>query len=402
MLKKIKIIIFKQLIFFFSLFIGNKNGYWIISLIDGGGSQVAENCLNFAFFLKKKKIKFKCISNKKIKGLRAYIIKPLTIEYFFYNLFSKVLITESDLHNDIPAYRSRNTIKINLFHGMASKKIYHSSKFIKNIFKKNLYNKIKKILLGFCFTDEYDLITVTNDFFLKNYRKAFLNQNVKILGMPRDDFLMDKKNSLIFKKKIHKKLNIKLSKKIILYLPTFRDKSVQAKNELEFLHSDKLNKILSKNNCIILFKNHFFTSQYNKRKKIKLSKNLIYLNDEFLTQELLKISDCLITDYSSVHIDYLLLNKPIIFYCYDIKRYVTNDRELNFNYNNDLFTPGKKIFNPKSLIKYLDQIITKHKITDKYKNYRILSKIFFFKYIDNKNSERVYNYIINNLLIKNN
>jgi hypothetical protein len=40
------------------------------------------------------------------------------------------------MHNDIPAYRQLGTVKINLFHGLALKKIYYSSKYIGNIFEK--------------------------------------------------------------------------------------------------------------------------------------------------------------------------------------------------------------------------------------------------------------------------
>jgi CDP-glycerol glycerophosphotransferase (TagB/SpsB family) len=49
-------------------------------------------------------------------------------------------------------------------------------------------------------------------------------------------------------------------------------------------------------------------------------------------QELYLISDMLITDYSSVMFDYALLQRPIIFYCYDLEEYVTK-RGLYLDYN---------------------------------------------------------------------
>jgi hypothetical protein len=52
----IKKILFKNLIFFLSFFFKVNSNNWIISLLDGGGSSTAENCLEFAKFLKKKLI----------------------------------------------------------------------------------------------------------------------------------------------------------------------------------------------------------------------------------------------------------------------------------------------------------------------------------------------------------
>ena len=51
----VKKIIFKNLVFFLSFFFRTNNKSWIVSLTDGGGSIIAENCLEFAKFLKKKK-----------------------------------------------------------------------------------------------------------------------------------------------------------------------------------------------------------------------------------------------------------------------------------------------------------------------------------------------------------
>lgn len=48
----------------------------------------------------------------------------------------------------------------------------------------------------------------------------------------------------------------------------------------------------------------------------------------------------LVTDYSSIYFDYLLLDKPIIFFNYDLEEYLNNSRDMYFNY--DEFTPGRK------------------------------------------------------------
>ena len=106
----------------------------------------------------------------------------------------------------------------------------------------------------------------------------------------------------------------------------------------------------------------------------------------------MKISDCLITDYSSVYIDYLLLERPIFFYCYDIKNYQAKHRELYFDYYNEKFTPGKKIKNENELIMTLVSFLKNN--IDIYKKKRSISKKFFNKYSDNSNSRRIYKFIL--------
>ncbi len=69
------------------------------------------------------------------------------------------------------------------------------------------------------------------------------------------------------------------------------------------------------------------------------------------TQELLYISDFLISDYSSCYIDYLLMNKPIILYFYD--NYKNEDTGLYFDVEKAENAPGKTIFREKDLFESL-------------------------------------------------
>ena len=73
------------------------------------------------------------------------------------------------------------------------------------------------------------------------------------------------------------------------------------------------------------------------------------------TQILIIESKALITDYSSIYIDYLLLDKPLLFYCYDYEHYLENDREMYFDYEN--VTPGNKAKNFDELFKQICGVI---------------------------------------------
>ena len=81
---------------------------------------------------------------------------------------------------------------------------------------------------------------------------------------------------------------------------------------------------------------------------------------DFSTNDLMFISDMLITDYSSVIFEYALLKKPIAFFCYDLSTY---DRGFYLNYPKDL--PGDVYVNQQELTEFLRDA-DKQVITDKY------------------------------------
>ena len=48
---------------------------------------------------------------------------------------------------------------------------------------------------------------------------------------------------------------------------------------------------------------------------------------------LMKVTDILITDYSSIYFDYLLFDKPILFMPFDFEDYIENNARFYYNYN---------------------------------------------------------------------
>ena len=107
-------------------------------------------------------------------------------------------------------------------------------------------------------------------------------------------------------------------------------------------HLQELNDFCEKNHCDFLVKKHFYhrnevedLQQYPRIKDIT--------GESWDTQELLMNTDILITDYSSIYIDYLLLDRPMMFYHYDYEEYLQTDREMYFDYQD--VTPGEKVKN---------------------------------------------------------
>src|SRR5690625_6830116 len=81
-------------------------------------------------------------------------------------------------------------------------------------------------------------------------------------------------------------------------------------------------------NVNFLFRGHLISNSL--LNKFKIPKNIIIPQAEILTNELLGIADLVISDYSSVFFDFLVTNRPIVHYLYDIDVY-KKERGLNFN-----------------------------------------------------------------------
>jgi len=107
------------------------------------------------------------------------------------------------------------------------------------------------------------------------------------------------------------------------------------------------------------------------------------------TQSLLAATDLLITDYSSIYVDYLILNKPIVFLPFDYERY-THHRGLVIDFDDSSDTPGEKISTVDDLLNYLEKA---EDYGDDYVESRTQARKRFFEYFDGKSCKRIWNFI---------
>ncbi|WP_367371031.1 CDP-glycerol glycerophosphotransferase family protein [Pediococcus parvulus] len=192
----------------------------------------------------------------------------------------------------------------------------------------------------------YSFYLSTSEVMTTRLLSAFRNYGIdrkKIIetGQPRNLALYE--NS-----ELRKKLNIADNKRIVTYLPTFRDNSDKT---FEFANMDKnLLLMLEKNNIVVLEKPH-----HHKYKKMANEQNtsvIIHVDDKVDTQKLLKITDILITDFSSVYADYLYLDRPIVHFLFDGLDYLNNDRGL-YEQNFDEEFAGPIVFNIEKVIQLI-------------------------------------------------
>ena len=200
--------------------------------------------------------------------------------------------------------------------------------------------------------------------------------------------------------------NNKVDDKQILIMPTWRNWLGRQTNFLnqkeEFIQSEYFKKwssllnnkeliqYIEEENITIYFYPHMNMHEFIKDFKVN-SNNIKIVSKEYDIQTLLKESSLLITDYSSVYMDFAYMNKPIIYYQFDSEEYRKHQlQEGYFSYAKNAF--GKILIDEQDVV---NRIIGYIKMN--YKIEKIYKKRMdeFFELKDQKNNERIYNYLKN-------
>lgn len=168
-----------------------------------------------------------------------------------------------------------------------------------------------------------DYLLTDSEFENKIFRRAlWFNNEIKEFGHPRNDIFF--KDSIEIKQKVRDFYNIPEDKKILLYVPSFRDSGNIDCYDLEYEKVLKAMEDRFGGDWICLARLHPRTKKYDKE--------LIMESDKLIDacfypdiQELLVSSDAAITDYSSCIFDFMLSRKPAFVFATDIKDF-NNDR----------------------------------------------------------------------------
>ena len=211
-----------------------------------------------------------------------------------------------------------------------------------------------------------------------------------ITGMPRYDYLLSENNISAELLKKHSYLN----QKVILYAPTWRDGSHTQFIPFDDFNLELLDKFLTENNIHLLIRGH---KESVNRKSIDRNHNLFSLERVIKAEqnlfpdvtELLPFVDILITDYSSILVDFLLFNRPIAFIPYDLEEYNRN-KGLLLDFNQ--YTPGKKFYSMSDFILGMQAYIDDSKLDSEW---RKDVKKLYHKYEQKGNCDRIYKKISN-------
>ncbi|MBQ2354163.1 MAG: CDP-glycerol glycerophosphotransferase family protein [Methanobrevibacter sp.] len=231
-----------------------------------------------------------------------------------------------------------------------------------------------------------DYLISTSENIRDYYAEAFQmpTSKIKALGLPRMDYYFENHDLSKLKGDFCRKYNVSPDRKIILYAPTFRDEK-RYNNVFDYLDLEKFNEVLSDDYVLALRLHPKIRNFY--ADAISSNGEYIDVSDFESEQELMLISDILITDYSSIMIEYSALEKPTVFFTYDLEDYLANERGFYYDFKSTV--PGPIVHTSDELIKTIkDYDFDKSKISEFVKTQ--------FDEIDGQSSKRIVDFLLNN------
>jgi CDP-ribitol ribitolphosphotransferase / teichoic acid ribitol-phosphate polymerase len=231
-------------------------------------------------------------------------------------------------------------------------------------------------------SEKLDYVVVSSKKVAPFYEEAFGVSEEKVLplGIPRTDYYFMENDIEKLRKKFEGLYPESKDKKIVLYAPTFRENSAYDKDILENFDIDLFNQELG-DQYILAVRLHPRINSVD----LVHGYDIIDVTGYKDEKELLLIADILITDYSSIMVEYALLNKPIIFYPYDYKYYSHIERGFYFDYRK--IVPGPVTCHIEELIE-----IIKNKDYDLNKLEKFTD--LQFDYLDGNSTKRIVDYIL--------
>ncbi|MCJ8007969.1 CDP-glycerol glycerophosphotransferase family protein [Lederbergia wuyishanensis] len=379
----------------------------IPTLLVKGVINLAYNICRFLFPINEKKVTFASYRSTGLEGNLLFLYKAMKSEYkgyhykflikkfngstlgkanyFIHMLKASYALATSryfiidDYYFPIYVVKPRNgTEVIQLWHAAGAFKKFGLSTMNKSFGPKSEYLNHVKI------HSNYSRVYVSSSSVKSYYAEAFgmPKESIYPLGLPRTDFFFNHLEKEKAFNKFHQEFPELKNKKVILYAPTFRGSSHR---QTEFncpIDLTLLRKIIG-DNFVLLINLHPYmkkNSKYDEKEK----QFAYYIDNELNIEELLAISDILITDYSSVIFDYSLLLKPIAFFATDLDEYI-KERDFYFDYKS--FIPGPLFTDTESLSNW---IIQSNYDLGSIENFRNL----FFDYVDGNASKRIAEHLL--------
>jgi CDP-glycerol glycerophosphotransferase (TagB/SpsB family) len=307
------------------------------------------------------------IDNYGNSGQRIYyLLKYMTSKYIFFT------------HGSLLNFFSNRQIVTNIWHGVLYKRV--------GVLNDNP-PKLAHVTVA------------TSESTREMFSEAFgvSHDSVYASGYPRNDMLLNaKENKGGIKKRVQ---DLSAFDKVAIWMPTYR-KSVRDIARLEdgvevgnpFYIKDfnilHFNKLLKENNTLCLVKPHPNAPEYKGTDNLS---NIRFIDDEWISRQditlyhLLGATDLLISDVSSVVIDYMLMDQPIICMSADFEEY----RDTRGFYFEDIenWIPSPVISNQEDFFTYLNNILNNDLDPSKEKRNKL--KNYFFDDHDARSTQRI-------------
>lgn len=357
------------------------------SILLIGNNAIESNTVALARYLSKnnEKTVFLVIS-KQYKKIAMEILPPEIrmvqksgIEYAYRLITSKYVFFT--FGNPLPFHSKRQKVT-NIWHGIPFKTI-------------GLLNGEKP---------KHAHLTVATSDIIKNiFTKAFgvTENSVIITGYPRNDILIKaNRNKEVTRRKLgHGYTHFE---EYFIWMPTYREKkNIENYRDgkvynnpfnLRDFNAEKFNKVLKDLNAVCFIKPHPSAVLHPLQKEYS---NLIFIDDKWISSkkitlyDLVGCTDCLISDFSSIMADYLLLDQPVLCVSDDLEEY---RKRRGFCFENiEEWLPAEIISNQEIFYQTIKDLVINRK--DNNHERRLRLKALLFEDFDEKSSERLIDYV---------
>lgn len=278
---------------------------------------------------------------KCLKKLDFEVYKKWSIKGMFHCLTAGVYIFSSNV-SDINYWTSGSAVKVNLWHGVGIKKLG-----LKGSVTYNPHSLFNRMMTPYNYDRSTVFITTSRlmtDHFEVCY--ALTSAQTRQIGYPRCDFIMQNEETIYQYIRRYESAemlclvdSLKSYKKVFIYMPTFRDDQTDFM-QLSGIDFEDLNETLVSIGSLLLVKMHPATRM--NFDVVSACSNIKLMDKRMDVYPLLPFTDVLITDYSSIYYDYILIEgKKVILFPFDYDTYIRNSRDLAYDYLQ--YTPGKKV-----------------------------------------------------------
>ena len=201
------------------------------------------------------------------------------------------------------------------------------------------------------------------------------------VGVPRNDLLLEPPPPDLLRQ------HPWLSGRTVLYAPTFRDWALLADYlPIPGMDDERLVALLERYDATLLVRPHYYEADAARATIERVASPRVRPADDSVfpdANNLLKHVDVLVTDYSSIYMDFLLLDRPIVFNPVDLEEY---EAQRGFLFEYAEHTPGAKA---RSEAEFLSALEAELRGDDPYAEHRARTRALFHAHPGGGASERI-------------
>lgn len=294
-------------------------------------------------------------------------------------------------HGRVAFFRGARILQ--LWHGAPLKEIelaLHNRRLARLSSVGRLLLNMQKAITGRYWRSD-GLVSTSRYFAEHAFRRCFHARRVLATGYPRNDVLLD----AVRARQPLTLLNVDIAAlermqehrarggRVLLYAPTFRADH-QSPFDEGGVDLQRWSRFARQHDLLIALKLHpAMLGRYTAEQR----EAVIDISPASDVYPLMHEVDLLVTDYSSIFFDYLLLDRPVLFYAYDRERYVSQDRNLLFDY--EALTPGPRLENFDALLQSIADTLDSHE-DEQWATRRSEVRALTFDHADARASERIW------------